>query len=721
MTLDVYNFVVDMETDFLFWNKYCAQCNGYTQLRPIAQLLIYCQDYQIMHKAMDYEEMVNISLREPSCVLHHNLGDTDSSGCFPHELVIDRCNVTPSIRPYDEDVERACLEFNNTVDQVYVSKGGELYKNIFCFICNVNDTVFGKRDPTYPISLVLSTKPPFSQLIRFSSPPTHDDTIRRMLNLSQWSTADGTTKPLHCTPGKHLISGNCRTFNTEVTGLGYRLRIWFMLTPADVNLTLDSLVSISQSFESKIRDTCKREAINYSMEWDKFILSEGNITNPYRLQSPIVILADIVIVASKKKPRDEIEECLVKTLLKTPLTVARDKDVTCVPYVWLGDFENISLFEWCSGKFDDCFKYTWREKNSDSDMSVPKEPLVKVTNTLVCTFVSFNKTQYKVDEIKTYVPPTVTITVNLGNTKLIFSKVSEINMLEIVGDGVLNVCREALDEKLASLAKTPNELNYYANILTLTCMSASMLCLLVSLVTYIRFSELRNSAGKNNMFLCTSLLLAQASLLASSYLSGYKYICIALGMSTHFLWLWNFAWTFMCNFRMLQVFTAQVRIPQTPEDERRVLVKNIVLTLILPTVSVASVAVSSQLLTQGQKIGYGELTCLIDSSLLLGVFLISPLSLITVCNVAFFIATVVKIYTISRSVTQQDNFSTRDRQLSVVYVKLSLMTGAFWLFAIAVGVEAVGVEAVGVKAVGVEAVGVEAVGVEAVGVEAVGV
>ncbi|XP_059169979.1 uncharacterized protein LOC131951648 [Physella acuta] len=213
-------------------------------------------------------------------------------------------------------------------------------------------------------------------------------------------------------------------------------------------------------------------------------------------------------------------------------------------------------------------------------------------------------------------------------------------------------------------------------------MSASMLCLLVSLVTYIRFSELRNSAGKNNMFLCTSLLLAQASLLASSYFSGFKYICIALGMSTHFLWLWNFAWTFMCNFRILQVFTAQVRIPQTPEDQKRVLAKNIVLTLILPTVSVAAVVISSQILTQGQKIGYGELTCLIDSSLLLGVFLITPLSVITVCNVAFFIATVVKIYTISRSVTQQDNFSTSNRQLSVVYVKLSLMTGAFWLFAI---------------------------------------
>ncbi|XP_059169992.1 uncharacterized protein LOC131951656 [Physella acuta] len=583
MTLDVYNFVVDMETDFLFWNKYCAQCNGY------------------------------------------------SNNTYPTE----------------------------------------------------------KEKGAGDSSALFEVVPPFPQLIRFSRQVINDDTSMKESNLNQcedthWLSPDGTCKPLHCSPGKKLISGNCRTSNSDVTGLGYKLSTWFMLRPADVKLDQLSLKAIGDILESQMLNETNLKARNILLQYKLGTFAEGQNTGRYKVQSPLVIMADIFIVAQLEISRDDFEDFIVNKLIRTPLTIAENTEIYLVPYLKSGGLTESILIEWCRWITKHCLyeRTSYSIYESKYDVLNRKDLLVKVTNTLACSFVSFSKSEYKLDVVETDFPPSVTVTVNLGNTKLIFSKVSEINMLEIDGDGVLNVCRKDLDDKLASLDKTPNELNYYANILTLTCMSASMLCLLVSLVTYIRFSELRNSAGKNNMFLCTSLLLAQASLLASSYLSGYKYFCIAFGISTHFLWVWSSAWTLVCSIRMLQMVSTKYQKPQKSAEERRTLVKNVLFTLALPTISVATVVISSQILSHGRKIGYGEINCFIDYNIHLGLCLITPLALITVCNVALFIATVVRIYTISRSVTQQDKISTSDRQLSLIYVTLSLMTGAFWLLAI---------------------------------------
>ncbi|CAL1527398.1 unnamed protein product, partial [Lymnaea stagnalis] len=87
-------------------------------------------------------------------------------------------------------------------------------------------------------------------------------------------------------------------------------------------------------------------------------------------------------------------------------------------------------------------------------------------------------------------------------------------------------------------------------IISLSCMSASMICLLATLVTYLRLRVLRTEAGINNMFLSFSLLLAQGSLLASAHVQGPSSLCILLGSTTHYLWLWMFSWTFVCSLPM---------------------------------------------------------------------------------------------------------------------------------------------------------------------------
>ncbi|KAK0048650.1 adhesion G protein-coupled receptor L2 [Biomphalaria pfeifferi] len=55
------------------------------------------------------------------------------------------------------------------------------------------------------------------------------------------------------------------------------------------------------------------------------------------------------------------------------------------------------------------------------------------------------------------------------------------------------------------------------NILTWICFIISIVCLLLTLLTYCMFPVLRTKAGVNNMFLSFSLLLAQVSLMFSAY------------------------------------------------------------------------------------------------------------------------------------------------------------------------------------------------------------
>ncbi|XP_059168687.1 adhesion G protein-coupled receptor E3-like [Physella acuta] len=208
-------------------------------------------------------------------------------------------------------------------------------------------------------------------------------------------------------------------------------------------------------------------------------------------------------------------------------------------------------------------------------------------------------------------------------------------MLALDGDDVLNVCRQLLDTKLTlvdSLTSSKRSGQRYGwtveYILTLVVMSVSMTCLLATLLTYSLFPVLRSRAGKRNMFLSGSLLLAHASLLATSHISGPSWLCTAVGVSTHFLWLWMFTWTFICSFQMFRVFTA-INIPNYTLNQR--------------------------------------------------VSMVAPLMLVVVCNLVFFTITVVKIHSVA---LLQSNDRREDRKNLFVYAKLSSMTGAFWVLGV---------------------------------------
>lgn len=102
----------------------------------------------------------------------------------------------------------------------------------------------------------------------------------------------------------------------------------------------------------------------------------------------------------------------------------------------------------------------------------------------------------------------------------------------------------------------------------------SIVALVITLVTYLLFNELRNIPGWNVINLTLALALAQSAFLSGSFFSNFPETCFAVSILTHygfmasFFWMNVIAFDFYRNFRqksshiLLLMITPSVRLPK---------------------------------------------------------------------------------------------------------------------------------------------------------------
>ncbi|GFO38212.1 hypothetical protein PoB_006471700 [Plakobranchus ocellatus] len=226
--------------------------------------------------------------------------------------------------------------------------------------------------------------------------------------------------------------------------------------------------------------------------------------------------------------RDWIERSLVDMFIENTLQLNYESfQVDYQPKVHFGQSPYVSL---CLQEGSRCYPQRYEMITNHGSAFRQKHLYLNFTTLLTCPYIQFNQSMFTFhdQENATFLARNV-VMLTLGEASIIFSDDHELNHLSINADGTLSVCRDTLDSKLKDyVAKKREEFNsirtfrskldegskaqYY---LTLTCLCLSMLCLIFTLFTYLRFRVLRTAAGMNNIFLCASLLSAQASLLAS--------------------------------------------------------------------------------------------------------------------------------------------------------------------------------------------------------------
>lgn len=251
-----------------------------------------------------------------------------------------------------------------------------------------------------------------------------------------------------------------------------------------------------------------------------------------KLQPHFTFWLDCIVFADWQMTRDEFEKKIADDFVNQDMVVKFNQTSQMVLKTQVladenGDDSFCDLFQ---GKSTQCEPHLYQSPAIVADQDnryriYDFSSLLKITNLLTCPYFSFDNLQYSVTP--GFIDHVVSL--NLDGFNVTFSKNSELKMLHVESEGKLIVCKELLNAKINDIEmrnfgfqnneiSVPDDLTKIALYLcTLCSFGASILCLILTLASYLRFSFLRTVAGNSNMFLCVSLMIAQTLLLASSH------------------------------------------------------------------------------------------------------------------------------------------------------------------------------------------------------------
>ncbi len=216
------------------------------------------------------------------------------------------------------------------------------------------------------------------------------------------------------------------------------------------------------------------------------------------------------------------------------------------------------------------------------------------------------------------------------------------------------------------------------NILTIVFCILSLICLTLTFITYCTFPSLLTLPTKNTMCLVAFLFLAQLLLLFKEMALWNETACKVVGVFLHYLWLTVILWMNVCSYHMFHVFVIDVAKPIGTQGHRSRLVKYSVYANGVSLLIVLITIFSNLGISSGSHIGYGVNTCYLSTSLLVGVAFVAPLSIVLVMNIIFFS---VSVWTMAKINKMSANIRADKSQVHI-YIKLSTLTGIFWILAI---------------------------------------
>nr|KAI8766920.1 putative adhesion G protein-coupled receptor E4P [Biomphalaria glabrata] len=632
-------------------------------------------------------------------------GDVEITPAFPENFTLLDCPFLKNV-PIDyyrrktaffadSDVLRACEagQFGNEF-VVFDLENRKFFKNIFCAIsfrleyprtytqCICETKVF--RNKPLPFSLLLD--PSSRNRIEKTGPITVSSIPASQCSVNEWPSMNGDCHPFLCGPGKEFLDGKCTVKVEEIKGLSYRLRLWLQPIPSErqklYSLVLTDL-NARKTFYSlfnKIKEMVEEFTTIYKL--DVGGLADTN-SIPF-LKFPAIFWMECLLFAHQNISRNDFDIQILNQFMYGNISVQNFENIKLI----VKPIQMLPRFVVANSVAQNIINqsrtaYLHVEYKSESFITGLKVDYISVNHVLICRFVRFEPDQYQTDVRDDVIPPDITLTIDLNGTKILITDTADLNMVDIGQDGELNVCEDLLNSKLKMfkedvLEGTNRELagtSLAEYIVSIACSSASILCLVLTLMTYVLFSELGTEAGLNNMFLSSSLLLAQVCLMITSLISSLSTMCTVLGVVTHFLWLWMFSWSFLCSYHMFQVFTSNTRRTSSQQDRLKFW-KKILFSLTCPSAIILTTVVCSYLASGAKDIGYGRFSCYLNSTLLVGLTLVWPLSLVTLTNVVLFTVAVNKSHSVRKLQTifkknERDNESHN-------YAMISSVTGAFW-------------------------------------------
>lgn len=242
----------------------------------------------------------------------------------------------------------------------------------------------------------------------------------------------------------------------------------------------------------------------------------------------------------------------------------------------------------------------------------------------------------------------------------------------ILANGSIAICSEDYLAMIDMGSKTDMTENW----VSLICTCVSVLCLIITLITYCVFDELRSLHGKLNMALAISLMCAQLFFQFGLNGSTDQVVCSILGVLVHFLWLLTIFWMNVCCIQMLRVFLS-IKNNLAPSTTHTRIVLTYTTYCVLMAILFVLVNVTYSFVTTDKQLwGYGGAVCYITTSKMIGFTFALPVGLVVMSNLTMFFVVVYSIQNLPDIKRRTQN----QRNNLIIYVKLSSVTGAAWIF-----------------------------------------
>ena len=212
-------------------------------------------------------------------------------------------------------------------------------------------------------------------------------------------------------------------------------------------------------------------------------------------------------------------------------------------------------------------------------------------------------------------------------------------------------------------------------ILSFICVCLSLMCLLVTIMVYGRFSELRSQPGVNNLILCVCLLCAQSVYQFAAGQQSHSHVsCSVVGAICHLLWLAVMFSLNSCSLQMFMIFRSHTKL-LSKCDAKTTLIT--ILYIIGSSLLIVLINIMVSLIrSSGKDIGYSGNVCFLNSYEMHLVTFIIPSFILITANLCFFIFVVYRM----REFNLISSRLNQERSYLKINARLSTLTGLTWMF-----------------------------------------
>ena len=211
---------------------------------------------------------------------------------------------------------------------------------------------------------------------------------------------------------------------------------------------------------------------------------------------------------------------------------------------------------------------------------------------------------------------------------------------------------------------------------------ASILCLLILLITYTLFNkELQALPGKNVMCLSGTLMLTHTLYIISLHANFHLKLCTAVGILLHWSVMFDFLWMAVIAFDLYITFRKPLRLSSMQRTRRfRIYVG------LTSGISILMIVICVTLEFSGRNLmGYGiRNNCFVNNFWANLFAVVVPIAFILLFNTIFLTLTITSIYVTQKQVegSLSKNRKCRNNKLhlTLMTLKLTTLTGLGWIF-----------------------------------------